>query len=469
MAAGENAAAKARPWRRSGSRLAPGETNLSLARARRFVEDPLAVLLDCYERFGPVFTLRLAAYKVVFMLGAEANHYITVSHASNFSWGDSMLGEFSPVLGEGLFLADGERHDRARRILRTAFGRDALIASAEVMIEETETELDKLAPGSSVDLYVWSRQHTVRLLMRALLGLDPDDERTRAQEVAHLIDQVEAFYRTFASRAARGPFTPWARLKRAMRRLDALLEAEIARRRTNGKRAEDVLSMLLDAEDEDGRRFADGEVRDHLKTLIFAGQDSTTSTFSLLFYELARHPDVEAKVRTEQDALLRDGRPTAEQIVAGELEYLELALDETLRRYAPPWLGPRRCRETFEFGGYTIPAGANVAYSMWATHHLPDLFADPFEFRPERFAPEARRQLPKGAFVPFGGGQRMCIGMRFAQVQIRTVATLLLARFELSLPEDFELELGQVPTVSPKHGLPVLLGERRAVRSAQPA
>ena len=108
-----------------------------------------------------------------------------------------------------------------------------------------------------------------------------------------------------------------------------------------------------------------------------------------------------------------------------------------------------------------MPARAFVNYCSWASHHLPDVFAEPEEFRPERFTPEARAALPKGAYVPFGGGSRTCIGMRFGQLEVRTIATLILSRFTLSLPADFRLSIRQMPTISPKDGLPVIVHSRR--------
>ncbi|HWX46288.1 MAG TPA: cytochrome P450 [Solirubrobacteraceae bacterium] len=439
-----------------------------MARALRFMRDPLSVLLDCYERFGPVFTLRLAAYKVVFMLGPEANHYMTVSNADNFTWGDSMLREFSAMGGEGLFLIDGEVHDRAREIMAPAFNRSRLLGSIEVMIEETERALDELAPGASFDVYAWSRQLTVQILMCALLGLDPDEDCARTLEIVRCLDQVESYFGSFVGRVMRGPFTPWARLMRAMRELDVLISEQIARRRASGERGPDILSLLLDAGDDNGGRLSDVEIRDHLKTLIFTGQDSTTSTLALMFYEIARHPDIGARLLAEREAELADGRPTASQLLSGELGYLEMVVDETLRRYAPPWIGPRRSRAAFEFAGHGVPGGAHVAYSMLASHHLSEVFADPFYFRPERFSAEGRALLPKGAYVPFGGGRRMCLGVRFAKAQIRAVATLMLSRFNLSLPDDFQLRIGQVPTVSPSGGLPMIVEERTAPRMSVP-
>jgi cytochrome P450 len=137
-----------------------------------------------------------------------------------------------------------------------------------------------------------------------------------------------------------------------------------------------------------------------------------------------------------------------------------MVLDETLRKYPPAWIGPRRAIEPFEFEGHTVPARAFVNYCSWASHHLPDVFDEPEEFRPERFAPEAAAALPKGAYVPFGGGSRTCIGMRFGQLEVRTIATLILSRCTLSLSDSFRLSIRQMPTISPKEGLPTVVRPR---------
>jgi cytochrome P450 len=184
-----------------------------------------------------------------------------------------------------------------------------------------------------------------------------------------------------------------------------------------------------------------------------------------MFYELARHPEIVASLLAEQEAELQHGRPTASQLVSGELAVLEGVLDETLRKYPPAWIGPRRSLQPFEFEGLTVPGGAFVNYCSWASHHLPEVFPEPEQFRPQRFTPQARAALPKGAYVPFGGGSRTCIGMRFGQLEVRAIATLLLGRFTVSLPAGFRLATRQMPTISPKHGLPVILHARPIVAS----
>ncbi len=446
----------------------PGETSFDLARMRRFAEEPLGLLLESYERFGPVFTLRILHSNVVFMLGPAANHYMTVSHASNFIWRESHFRDLIGLLGDGLLTTDGDYHRRSRQIMLPAFHRERIAASIDVMIEETEQALERWAPGRQLDLYAWTRRLAMRIALRALFGLNPDGGAAREVDAAGLFERALSFYSSnYTLRFLRGPFTPWARLQQASRKLDRLIYAEISRRRASGERGEDILSLLLDAHDGDGVSLTDRQVRDQVMTLLFAGHDTTTSTVSFMFYELARNPDVVARLVAEQDASLDGARPTAAQLMSGELGELEMVLEETLRMYPPAWIGPRRSLEPFEFEGRTVPGGAYVNYCSWASHHLPDVFDEPERFQPERFAPEAGAAIPKGAYIPFGGGSRICIGMRFGQLEVRTIATLILSRFALELPENFELAIRQMPTISPKEGLPVIARERERGISAQ--
>jgi len=448
----------------------PGETQLSMTRTRRFARDPLPMLLDAYERFGPVFTLRLFHSNVVFMLGPAANHYITVSHASNFLWRDGHFRDLIGLMGDGLLTIDGEFHRRSRMIMLPAFHREHIAASVEVMIEETDRALEQMRPGATVDLYSWTRQLAIRVAMRALFGLDPDGEKARSVDAAGLFEEALAFYASdYLLRIFRGRLSPWASMQRAARRLDEVIYSEITRRRATGERGRDILSLLLDAQDEDGDTLNDGQIRDEVMTLLFAGHDTTTSTVSFMFYELARHPEIVGRLQAEQDRELPSGLATRSKLLAAELPELEMVLEETLRKYPPAWVGPRRSIEPFEFEGRTVPGRTFVNYCSWASHHLPGVFAQPEEFRPERFTAEARAALPKGAYVPFGGGSRTCIGMRFGQLEVRTVATLILARCTLSLADDFELTIRQMPTISPRAGLPVTVHPRAARPSELPA
>ncbi len=438
----------------------PGPRDLSMRRTLRMARDPLPILLDCYERHGPVFSVRILHGMQVFALGPEANHQILVTDARNFHWREGGFGDLIPLLGDGMLTIDGGYHRRVRRIVLPAFHRDSIAGAADTMVEEAERALASWRPGDVVDVYHWARNLAMRVAMRALLGLDPDDGDTGARAAVEF-ERALSFYGTdFALRLLRGPRTPWQRMQRSRAALDRILYAEIGRRCAQGGPGDgDILGMLLAATDEDGSRLSDEEVRDQAITLLFAGHDTTTSTITFLLYELARHPHELAALYAEQDELIGDRPPRLAEL-SGGLPRFEMALDETLRLYPPAWIGPRRSVDSCEVAGVPIPAGSYVNYSSWASHRLPEVFPEPEAFVPERFAAERKAALPKGAYVPFGGGSRTCVGMRFGQMEIRAIATLLLQRFRLELLPGRTMSVRQMPTLSPRGGLGMTVRER---------
>jgi cytochrome P450 len=430
----------------------PGELSFSVRRTREFESEPLPLLLRMYETYGPVFTMRLLYLPVVFALGPEANHYITVSNASNFRWREGSMGDLIPLLGDGLLTTDGDYHRRARRIMLPAFHRERLLDSTAIMVEETERALEPWRPGERLNLYTWTRRLALRVAMRALFGFDPD-RGGRDQRMAEEFEETLGYWgKDYVLQMLRGPGSPWRAMTRSREHLDRVIFEEIAQRRASGERGVDILSMLLDAEDEDGSRLSDQELRDQVMTLLFAGHDTATSTVTFLFYELARTPDEIAPLVEEVSA--------SEDLIGG-MPRLDMALDETLRMYPPAWIGPRRSIEPFELCGMSVPGGVFVNYCSWASHHLPEVFPEPSRFRPERFAPEAKAALPKGAYVPFGGGSRTCIGMRFGQLEVKAIAASILRRFRLDLVDPaLEPSIRQMPTLSPRGGLPVVVRAR---------
>ena len=435
----------------------PGRTRVDLRMTRRFAESPLPILLDAYERYGPVFTLRIFHQNTVFMIGPEANHHMLVSHASNFRWRDGHFSELIPLLGDGLLTIDGEFHRRSRKAMLPAFHRERVMASTETILDEAAAAVGELRPGERLDLYAWTRRLALRIAMRALFGLDPD-RSTMGVDMAHAFEQGLDFYsRDYALQTMRGPGTPFHRMQRARRLLDRVVFAEIRRRRATGARGDDLLSLLLDVHDEDGGRLDDQHIRDEVMTLLFAGHDTTTSTLAFLFYELDRNPHERDVLVEEVGRVLGDRSPEPADLNGTALPRLEMALDETLRMYPPAWVGPRLSVEPFTFAGREVPGRVPVNYSSWVSHHLPHVYPEPEAFRPERFTAEAKAALPKGAYVPFGGGSRTCIGMRFGQAEIRALAVLLLQRFAIDVEPGYVLRTRQMPTIGPRDGLPVTL------------
>lgn len=446
-------------WRGRG-KFPPGHTDFSWARTHQIAHDPLPLLLGAYEEFGPIFSLRLLHSRVVFMLGPEANNFITVAHPENFHWRESSFGDLIPLLGDGLLTVDEDYHDRARAIMMPAFHREQVEAAAAAMTIEAGQAIDALPVDEVVDIYDWMRNLAMRIAMRALLGLDPDEAGKGAAAAEHFERALGYYGIDFGLRLLRGPGSPWRRLVASRAVLDEIVFGEIVRRRAEPDPSRrDILSLLVGARGAGGEEFSDREIRDQVMTLMFAGHDTSTSTLTFMLHELARHPEVTRRLHEEQDRVLQGESPTAQQLEK-EMPYLDMVLDEVLRLYPPAWIGPRRAIREYEFGGYTVPRGAYVNYCSWASHRLPEVFPEPEAFIPERFTRERKAGLPRGAYVPFGGGSRICIGKRFGQTEVKLVATKLLQRLRVDALPGRTMTIRQMPTLSPRGGLRMRVGRR---------
>src|ERR1700754_3822680 len=446
-------------WRGRGAHP-PRPSDFNFARTQQMASDPLPLLLAAHEEFGPIFSMRLLHTKVVFMLGPEANHFVTVGHPENFHWRESSFGDLIPLLGDGLLTIDEGYHDRARAIMLPAFHRAQVEASTAAMMMEAEAALDTLRPDTVIDVYAWMRTLAMRIAMRALRGLDPDDGGKGAVAAHHLESALGFFAIDFALRLLRGPGSPWRKLMASRAVLDGIVYEEIGRRRAapdSGR--EDILSLLVAARGENGEAFTDREIRDQVMTLMFAGHDTSTSTVTFALYELAHHPDVLARLCEARDRVLAGAAPSIDQLER-ETPHLDMVLDEVLRLSPPSWIGPRRAVRAFEFGGYTVPRDAYVNYCSWASHRIPEVFPDPEAFIPERFTRERKAALPRGAYVPFGGGSRICIGKRCGQTEVKLVATMLLQRLRLDALPGRTMTVRQMPTLSPRGGLKMRVGPR---------
>src|SRR5687768_1439145 len=315
--------------------MPPGDTAPSTARTRGMIRNPLGLLLDLYERRGPVFSVRVLHANNVFVLGPEANHFVLVSGAKHFVWRDGGFGDLIPLLGDGLLTTDGDFHRRSRKIMLPAFHRERIAGYRTTMEEEAARALEHRYDGEVLDVYGWARALALRVAMRALFGFDPDAGRGAA-DAARDFERALSFYgEDYWLQVLRGPRTPYARLVGARRRLDELVHGEIARRRASGQRGEDVLSLLMDTE------LSDQHVRDEVMTLLFAGHDTTTATISFLFWELAARPD---------------------------WEDLDSAPDETPRLSPPARTGPRGPTSACEPPGRQTACGLPVNYCSWASH-----------------------------------------------------------------------------------------------------
>jgi cytochrome P450 len=437
---------------RRRAKLPPGSAAPSWSHTRRIISDPLGLLLDHERRFGPVFTIRLLHEPIVWAVGAEVNHQILVSEFDAFQWREGRFADLWPLLGDGLLNTDGAYHRDFRMLLLPAFHREYIASVAETMIEEALAAAEALQDGQVVEIYRWVRELALRIALRALLGMEATAGREQALAAAFE-----------ASLAIHGepvliqmlpvPRSPLARAIAARRALDLAVRTEVEERRRRGDVGRGVLGLLLSATDDGGRPLSTSAVRDQAITLLFAGHDTTTTTFTFLAHELGRNPHAGEAVEEELDRVLGVRNPTAADLDGQSLPVLERSLKETLRCYPAAWVGPRRTTRDVTLGGVPIPAEIGVHYSSWATHHLPDLYPDPFRFDPDRFLPEREATLPRGAYVPFGGGSRMCLGKRFGEYELRALAAVLFSRARLEPLSAQNPRTVTTPTLGPRGGL----------------
>jgi cytochrome P450 len=435
----------------------PGDLAIDLRRSSDMnSEQLLRILLDLRRRHGPVFETRVLHHRMTFLIGAPATAYALLEHPEQFHWREGHFGQLTPLLGDGLITTDEAYHDRARHLIMPAFHRGQIDVAVTIMAEEADARCAAWSPGETVDVYRWTRETSLRIALRAFLGVDPDDHDGGAAIARHFERALQFYGTDLYSRLLRGPGTPWAHMRAARGRLDTFVHAAISQRREDGvEERTDILSSLLRTSAESPDGLTDKEIRDQLVTLLFAGHDTTSSTVAFVLHELTRRPDLRDRLRKEQEHVLQGKLPTAEHVDGKALPELERVIDETLRHYPPVFIGARRTMSDIEVEGVPIRRGSYVHVAYWATHHLDELFPDPHAFHPDRWTREMRAALPRGAYTPFGGGSRICVGKRFGLTTVRTILTSLLRRHDISALGDFDLHLQLEPTLSPRDGLPV--------------
>ncbi len=409
-----------------------------------FLSHPGEYLLRGYRQHGPVFRTRLFGMNLVALLGPEVNRRMMVTDRHHFShaMGYAMVRK---VLGDGLLFQDGDVHARNRRLMTPAFHQRAVNSYFAVMQDTAEAHAARWAREGRAPMYERYRQLTFEIMSRLVLGLEGD---LRLAELGELNDRLAKGSAAFLRVGWR--WTTYGKGLRARDALRAYLRTVIAARREAP--GEDALGLLMAARDEDGAALDDEALLDQAVILMFAGHETTTSFLTSFTMAMRDHPQVAAALIEEQRQVVGDGPLRVEHL--RELTYLDATLKEVERLLPPISLGQRGVASDVEAGGYHLPAGTMVIYSSYVTHRLPQVYRDPERFDPERFLPprEEHKATPY-ALVGFGGGPRLCIGLAFAQLEAKIVASLLLRRYRCDIDRG-PTRLRWVPTLHPLDGLP---------------
>jgi cytochrome P450 len=446
------------------SRVPPGPRGLPvLGSVVHFRRDPLNFLLEMRARYGDFVRFRILGKPATLVNDPEAIKELLVTKHRNFIKSRG-LQRTKSLLGEGLLTSEGEYHLRQRRLVQPAFHRQRIASYAADMVRlagDASTRWEQLPPGEQVDIAEEMTRLTLAIVAKTLFDADVEEE---APEIKEALDvAVRMFFNMvlpFTEYLENLPLPSMLRLKQARLRLDETIYRIIRERRESGEDHGDLLSMLLMAQDEegDGSGMTDKQVRDEAMTLFLAGHETTANALSWAWYLLARHPEVEARLHEELDAVLQGRLPTFEDLE--HLSYTRMVLSESMRLYPPAWILGRIALEECELGGYSIPAGSIVLTSQYLMHHDERYYPDPFRFDPLRWTEEAQAGRPRFAYFPFGGGPRLCIGESFAWMEGALVLATLAQRWRPRLLPGRPVEPHPLITLRPRHGIPMRL-ERR--------
>lgn len=422
---------------------------------------PGDLLIAAHRRRGPV--LRVSP-TMVYLLGPEANRFI-FAHSDLFRWREAFAG-LVPVDGEtSLIVSDGDAHARRRRLVQPAMHHRQVQQYVATMAEQADRALDAWQPGGRVDAYASFRaairSSTLNSLFGPELAADADFFGRELQELLDLVDRLPQF--VALHERLRTP--RWRRAMRARERVDERIFAEIDRVRAGEVTGDDhVLATLVHGRDSDaaGSGLSDQEVRDQAVTLIAAGYETTSAAMAWLVHALLTHPEVWHRARAEERAVLSGRAPEPSDLK--QLGYLSRVVQETLRLSPPAVISARMTAEEFTFAGRTIAPGTMVLHSAYVTQRLPEVWADPLAFRPERWDPDraGHRKPSPAEFLPFGGGTHRCIGATMATTELTVMAARLLSRvaeagLDLTLPRQRIVATG-FAAMRPKHGLLVDVG-----------
>lgn len=432
--------------------LPPGPRAPAPVNMARLVQRPFETLVGWHRRYGDLFTVKLPIFGTgVYVCDPDAIRELFTGDQSDLRAGEANA-PLSPVLGDhSVLVLDGDEHLRQRRLLLPPFQGSAVRSFRDTIREVTEAEVDRWQPGKTLVLRDRMRALTFEVIVRAVFGVH---ERARIERLraalASVIDMQMIFLLPNALRRDLGRLSPWGLFRRRLAAADALIYAEIERRRRAGDLADrtDVLSLLLRARDEDGRPMSDVELRDELMTMLLAGHETTATGLAVAFDLLLREPRVLSRLR--------------EELPGGDDAYLDAVVSESLRLRPVIDAAERTLTRPRRIAGRDLPAGIRVYPAIAVVHQRPDLYPDPQAFRPERFIEEDATSY---SWLPFGGGIRRCIGAALAQAEMAEVIRIVVGRVDLRpvRPGRERVVLRGI-TLVPRHGTPVVVERSMGTR-----
>ncbi len=420
-------------------------------------DNPLDYFTKVAREYGDIAGLRVLNFRSIFINHPDLIEEVLVTNARKYSKG-RVLRASRHVFGEGLLTSEGDFWLRQRRLAQPAFHRARIASYAATMVEYTQRMLNGWRGGEARDAHQEMMRLTLQIVGKTLFDADVERDAQDVGKSLELLLEIGANFR-------RAIFVPhWLptptnlRVKREVAQIEKILYRIIGERRASGRDAGDLLSMLLCAQDEDGSRMTDRQLRDEAITLFLAGHETTASTLSWTWWLLAQNPAVEAKLHAELDAVLGDPGPSLDDLP--KLAYTGHVITESLRLYPAAWGMARLAIEDHEIAGYPVTKGMGVAMAQWVVHRDSRWYDAPEEFRPERWENDLWKRLPRFAYFPFGGGPRQCIGNAFALMEATLILATIARKFRLRLVANHPVAPLASITLRPRHGVRVTLESR---------
>ncbi|MEH2457556.1 cytochrome P450 [Nostoc sp.] len=433
--------------------LPPGSLGLLIVgETISYLRDPGLFIKQRQQRYGTIFKTHLLGQKTIVLIGAEASRFLFTSEGQILAMTNPL--SFEVLLGAGsIGMKNGISHQNLRKQLSQAFQPRALAGYVSIMEEITHSYLHKWECLGKIIWYSELKKYTLDVACKLLVGVDTASD-----------ENLEKVYETWGEGLLSVPIRfPGGKFDRAVHAREQLLtkiDEMIYQRKQNPALNQDVLGILLQAQDGEGNRLSLEEVKDNVLALLVAGHETLTSGLTSLCLLLAQHPEVLKAARAEQEQLGLIEPLTQENLK--RMTYLEQVLKEVLR-LIPPVVrsGSREVIEACEFGGYLIPKGWNVHYQIQETHQDQNIYTEPERFDPQRFAPERAEDKQKVfSHIPFGGGIRECLGKEFARLGMKLFAALLIRNYEWKLLPGQNLQRVLLPFSRPCDGLKVKFWRR---------
>jgi cytochrome P450 len=441
----------------------PKEKHWLIGHVGMLKNDPIGMMKDFIARYGNVLSLSVPFTKAVVISNPEYARQVLQDNSKNYT--KSLAYELlKPLLGMGLLTSEGDFWKQQRKLIQPAFHKRKLDEMAEMMVERSEHWADReriyADKGEAFDILPEMTALTLDIISKAIFSKGVEDKAKIVGDQILLLNEYTINKIHQPVRLPDSIPTPWNRHARKSMDLLNKIVLEIIAERRRSESKDDLLSMLIDARDEEtGESMDNQQVRDEVMTIFLAGNETSSNALSWMLYLLSQNPAEEAKMIAEIDTKLAAGVQVSFSTM-GEFPYVKQVIEESMRIYPPAWSVGRRAIADDEIGEYHIEALTNVLIPIMYLHHSPRFWQEPERFMPERFAPETRMAIDRFVYLPFGGGPRFCIGNNFAMMEMQIILITLYKEFRFRLKEGFKVEAEPLVTLKPKYGM-MMVAEKR--------